>query len=102
MQHGFELLAIECVNALFWNYTREDIQLLKEQHRDFTYVWEHYIAHLSGQDAFNALWECWMTKFNVATKNGIVDYALKRYGTEKQQALESAYMMHKMMQSGRL
>ena len=91
MEHAYELLAIECINrsvgpCLFWNYTREDIQSLKEQHRDFAYVWEHYIAHLSGQDAFNALWECWMTKF-VATKNGIVDYALKRYGTEKQQAL---------------
>lgn len=30
MQHAYELLAIECINALFWNYTREDIQSLKE------------------------------------------------------------------------
>ena len=95
MKHAHELLAIECLNALFWNYTREDIQLLKEQHRDFAHVWEHYIAHLSGQESFNALWECWMLKFNVETKNGLIGYALDQYGAEKREALESAYQMRK-------
>lgn len=93
MKHAFELLAIECVNALFWNYTREDIRILKEQHPDFAYVWDRYIAHLSGQESFNALWEYWMTKFSVTTKNGLIDYALERYGEEKREALESAYQM---------
>lgn len=101
-EHAYELLAIECINSLFWNYTREDIQALKNKHRDFAYVWENYIANLSGKDAFDMLWECWMTKFDVATKTCIIGYALKKYSSEKQQALESAYEMHKLMQSGRL
>ena len=96
MEHANELLAIECVNALFWNYTRDDINTLKERHRDFAHVWEHYIAHLSGQESFNMLWECWMIKFNLATKNGIVDYALSKYEDEKREALESAYTMRQV------
>ena len=102
MEHANELLAIDCVNALFWNYTSDDINLLKERHHDFAHIWEHYIAHLSGQESFNRLWECWIVKFNVATKNGIVDYALSKYETEKREALESAYTLHKLMKSGRL
>ncbi|WP_157627064.1 hypothetical protein [Spirosoma luteum] len=96
MEHAPELLAIDCVNALFWNYTREDIQQLRERHRGFAHVWEHYIDHLSGQESFNALWECWMIKFNVTTKNGIVAYALDKYAEEKREALESAYAMRRV------
>lgn len=94
MKHAFELLSIECLTALFWNYTREDIRVLKEQYSDFAYIWDTYIDHLSGQESFNALWECWMTKFNVATKHGLIEYALDRYGEEKRESLESAYRMN--------
>ncbi len=102
MEHANELLAIECVNALFWDYTRDDINTLKSSYPDFAHVWTHYIEDKSGEDAFNELWKCWMIKFNVATKNGIVAYALEKYAEEKREALESAYAMHKLMQSGRL
>lgn len=102
MEHANELLAIECVNALFWNYTSDDITRLKSEHKDFAHVWIYYIEGQSGEDAFNTLWNCWMTKFNVATKNGIVAYALNKYAPEKREALESAYAMHKLMTSGRL
>lgn len=43
------------------------------------------------------LWECWMIKFNVETKNGIVAYALEKYSEEKREALESAFAMSKLM-----
>ncbi|MGM9508831.1 hypothetical protein ACS5NO_13935 [Larkinella sp. GY13] len=97
MEHANELLAIECVNALFWNYTGDDIRELKTRHRDFAHVWTHYIEDLSGQESFNMLWECWMIKFNVETKNGIVAYALEKYSEEKREALESAFAMSKLM-----
>lgn len=93
MEYAHQMLAIECVNALFWNYTRNDIQHLKTHHRDFAHVWDTYIDHLSGQDAFNMLWECWMVKFNLETKNGLISYALEKYGAEKQETLETAYQM---------
>jgi hypothetical protein len=101
MEHAHEMLTIECVNrnvgpALFWNSTREDIKALKAQHRDFAYVWEMYLAALSGQEVFNSLWECWMLKFTIETKNGLIDYALAKYGQEKRAALESAYQMRKL------
>lgn len=96
MEYADQILAIECVNALFWNYTREDIDHLKEQHRDFAHVWDSYIDHLSDQDAFNMLWECWMLKFNVETKNGLIGYALNTYSQEMRQALQSAYAMRKL------
>ena len=102
MKYANELLAIDCVNALFWNYTSDDINALKADHRDFAYVWEEYIEDKSGEDAFNSLWECWITKFNVATKNGIVAYALGKYESEKREALESAYTMHRLMKRGEL
>lgn len=102
MEHADQILAIECLNALFWNYTRADIGLLREQHADFAHVWDYYIEDKSGQEAFNALWDCWMTKFNVATKNGLIRYALEKYEDEKRQALESAYAIHKLTRSGRL
>jgi hypothetical protein len=101
MEHADEMLAIECINrnvgpALFWNYTREDVNALKAQHRDFAYVWETYLADLGEQEAFNGLWECWMLKFNVETKNGLIDYALIKYGEEKRAAMESAYQMRRL------
>ena len=34
-----------------------------------------------------------MIKFNLQTKNGLIGYALDRYGTEKQDSLESDYQM---------
>ena len=37
-----------------------------------------------------------MTKFNVETKNGLISYALARYGVEKREALESAYTMRQV------
>ena len=55
MEHANELLAIECVNALFWNYTGDDIRELKTRHRDFAHVWTHYSEDLSGQESFNML-----------------------------------------------
>ncbi|KAA9341168.1 hypothetical protein [Larkinella humicola] len=85
-----ELLAIECVNALFWNYTNTDIHVLRVQYKDFDYIWDTYISDLSGQDSFNMLWECWMTKMNVETKAGIIEYALEKYGDEKRGALVGA------------
>jgi hypothetical protein len=96
MEHAHEMLAVECLNALFWNYTRDDIDALKAQSRDFAYIWETYLTDLSGQDSFNALWECWMLKFTIETKNGLIDYALAKYGEEKRAALESAYLMRKL------
>lgn len=102
MEHANELLAIECVNALFWNYTRDDINTLKSEYKDFAYVWTHYVEDKSGQEAFDALWDCWMTKFNVATKNGIIHFSLAKYAEEKREALESAYAIHKLTKSGRL
>lgn len=93
MKHAYELLAIESVNALFWNYTSDDIRTLKSQFSDFAYVWDHYIDDKSGEEAFNTLWACWMTKLNVKTKLGIIDYALIKYGEEKKDDLDNAYNM---------
>ncbi len=92
MEYAHQMLAIECINALFWNYTRHDIEQLKERHRDFAYVWDTYVADKSGQEAFNMLWECWMVKFTIDTKNGLIGYALDKYGAEKRESLESAYL----------
>ena len=38
------------------------------------------------------LWECWMIKFSIETKNALIGYALNKYGPEKRESLESAYL----------
>lgn len=103
MKHAYELLAIECINALFWDYTRDDIQTLRGQYKDFDYVWDIYINNKGDEEAFDILWECWMTKLNVATKHGLIEYALDKYGEEKMRALDSANQMSgfwKQMEDG--
>lgn len=93
MKHAYELLAIESVNALFWNFTSDDIRTLKAEFKDFAHIWDYYIDNKGGEEAFNALWEFWMTKFNVETKLGIIEYALVIYGEEKKEDLDNAYRM---------
>jgi len=101
MEYADELLAIECVTMLFWNYTDEDIRTLKSESRDFAYVWDNYIADKSGEESFNALWDCWMVKFSIETKLGLIRYAVEKYGNEKRDALEHGYAMSRFMKNSR-
>ena len=92
-----ELPAVDCLNALFWNYTRTDIQRLQSRSSDFSYVWDTYLADKSGEDAFNEFWRCWMVKFSLDTKAIILDYALATYGREKREALQSARTLSRFL-----
>lgn len=99
MEHTNEIITIDCVNALFWDYSSDDIQSLKVASRDFDHVWTYYIEGKGGEEAFNALWNCWMLKFNVETKNLVIAYALNKYEDEKKQAVQSADHMKRVMRS---
>lgn len=99
MEYAEELLAIECVTMLFWDYTDEDIQALKSGNRDFAYVWDNYLDDKSGQDSFNALWDCWMLKFSIETKLMLIRYAVEKYGEEKRDALEHGYSMSRFFKN---
>lgn len=82
-----ELIAIESVVLLFWDYTDEDIRALR-LNDNFNSVWVRHIDNKGGQEAYQVLWECWMTKFNPVTKQVIIDYAVSRFGEEKREGLE--------------
>ncbi|XAZ82011.1 hypothetical protein A6C57_27835 (plasmid) [Fibrella sp. ES10-3-2-2] len=97
MEYDQELIAIDCLNALFWNYSRDDINALKSGSSAFAYVWDTYIADKQGEKSFNELWHCWMVKFNLTTKTLLLDHALARYRAEKQEALQSARVMSRFL-----
>lgn len=84
-----DVIIVDCISTLFWNYSGRDIELLK-QSSDFCYVWDTYIAPTGGgEKAFNALWDAWMVKFSAETKALITAYALEKYESEKIRAYES-------------
>lgn len=90
-----ELIAIDCVAQLFWDYTDEDIQTLKLDSY-FRRVWDSYVEGKGGQEAYQALWECWMDKFSPEAKQIVIDYAVSRFGQEKREGLEGAARLRAM------
>lgn len=83
-----QLVAIECVVLLFWNYTSDDITLLRNESHEFDHVWRSYIA--DSANSYQDLWRCWQTKFSYRTKELIIDYAIRRFGEEKRQNIAFA------------
>ena len=50
-----DVIVVDCITTLFWNYTRKDSDTLKASN-DFKYVWETYVEHVGGgQKSFDAL-----------------------------------------------
>lgn len=90
-----ELIAIDCVTVLFWDYTSEDIEALR-CNENFDYVWDTYVKGKDGEAAYQELWRCWMLKFSTETKQVIIDYAVSRFGQEKREGLEFEVKLKEM------
>ena len=97
-----QLITIDALVLLFWDYRTEDINELKKRSDDFEYVWNEYVE---GRDrerwpqTYHLLWELWLTKFSNRTKRVLIKYALERFGDEKRRGLEQADMFDKMMKA---
>lgn len=80
-----QLLSIECVSLLFWNYTSDDIAYLRRQSRDFDYVWDTYLDPVA--QTYGQLWDFWQVKFSYATKRLLIGYALSRFGPDRMKTI---------------
>lgn len=65
-------------------------------------MWNTYVEpNKGGEEAFNALWTCWMAKFSIETKQLIVAYALEKYGGKKNRAYEFQAKLRKRARDNR-
>jgi hypothetical protein len=97
-----QLLAIEAVVKLFWNYTSEDIDNLKGMSPDFDYMWNTYVlTDTEYETTYPLLWNLWMMKFINDTKQLVTDYALSRYADEVEQGHAQAAAFKRIMRSRR-
>lgn len=84
------LIAINCVAQLFWDYTDSDIKTLRAKSTDFDYVWGHYVVNPDEElypNTYTLLWVLWFNKFSSDTKQLIADYAHERFGQQLRESL---------------
>lgn len=97
-----DLIAIDCVVQIFWNYTDADIKEMRSRSDDFNYVWHHYVT---GRDeeayptTYPLLWWLWLNKFSNDTKVMIIDYSKERYEDEKRRGYESANHLQALLKA---
>jgi hypothetical protein len=84
------VVAINCVDTLFYNYTDEDLAELRNRSRDFAHVWDTYVTKAAIKSHNNRtdllLWTLWHGKFGSA-KAHIADYALEKYGDQQRRSV---------------
>ncbi|MBO0950596.1 hypothetical protein [Fibrella forsythiae] len=71
------LFSIDCIAALFWDYSDDDVHYLRNSSKNIDYVWKAYID--ISDDTYKALWKAWLSKFNTDSKRIISEYAILKY-----------------------
>lgn len=96
-----DLITIDALVQLFWDYKSEDIEYLRSRSADFDYIWNEYVIERDKErwpQTNHLIWELWLTKFSNDTKVLLIEYAKQQYGEEKRQGIEQAARFKQLMQ----
>ncbi len=91
-----EMIGIKALNLLFFNYTTEMLDKMKEL-REFRHCWENYV-NLKEQ-TYMQIWELYLTKISYKTQIHLLEIALKYYGEEAQRSFDNAVEMDVLVQN---
>ena len=91
-----EMIGIKALNLLFFNYTTEMLNEMKEL-REFRHCWENYV-NLKEQ-TYLQIWELYLTKISYKSQIELLEIALKYYGEEAQRSFDNAVKMDILVQN---
>jgi len=97
-QFASHLVVTRCLSLLFYNFTDEDIKILKEV-REFEYRWTPLVnraereqwSHISDTEFYNLF-----VNVSYETQAHIIERALERYQDEAEGAIGFSMQMNKM------